>query len=151
MTMAVLIEDSLRPSRRDTHGRICAHWDRPSILETAITVNRRLQDQGLTKTSTDQLEDSLSWRSADRRWPKIWDVYNISQEALFWITSTCRLKVVRPLYSSHLLLKRTTVIRERIRAAIGAEPGRKESHWEYATGESDDDSDIVRPIPVHVK
>ena len=151
MTMAMLVEDCLRPSRRHRHGRSCAHSDRPSILETAITVNRRIQDDRLTETFADQLEDSQPWRLADRRWPKVWDVGNISEGTPFWITSTCRLKAVQPLSRSHLLLKHTTVMRERIRATIGAEPGKRESHWEYATDVSDDDSDIVRPIPVHVQ
>jgi hypothetical protein len=156
MTMAVLIEDSLGMGRKHRHGRSCGHLDRLSILETAINVNRRIREAGLTETSANRLKDPPPWRWADRRWQKVWNVRNVPENTQLWISPTSRLKVVRRLTNSHLLLECDPVIREMIRAAFGMRPGERQSHWEYATDVSDDDisdedSEAVRPIPVHVQ
>lgn len=124
-------------------------WAAPSRLETAITVNHKVQSLPLCKIHV--CEDNLeAWRTADHHWKASWDVSKFQQGDSFWIgSSRGRLRTVQNLSRSHLLLEWGRFKRDVILGILDFDFGiNRDSHWEYT---DDEDRPPVRPIPVHIQ
>lgn len=150
MTMAVLVEDRLATHSKDPCGRD----NKPTILETAIVINRSLSPvRHLEKVERRKNKDPPPWRSADRRWNYIWKVQGIPTGTSLRLPEANRLKAVAALTDTHLLLEQTPALIQLIKDALKIKSVRKDCHWEYASDNSDYDSagDDIRPVPVHVR
>lgn len=150
MTMAVLVEDRLATHRKDR----CERTKKPSILETAIVINRSLSPaEYLEKVRGTDYPDPPPWRNADRRWRYIWVVRHIPAGISLRLAEANRLQTVEALTDTHLLLQHTTAFIRLIKDALKIESARQDSHWEYASDNSDDDSadGDIRPVPVHIR
>lgn len=147
---AVMVKECLGITAED-EPQICRResgWSYKSRLETAITINHEIRNSALEEAKMRE-EDLDLWRTADHRWKRRWDVSNVDQGEHFWIQCPpARLKSVRTLTPSHLLMEWDVVKRDKLRETFGLElDGTRPGHWEYTDVE---DQPPVRPIPVHI-
>lgn len=148
MTAAVVVEDSLgniHPCRRNRPG----WFEEPSILETALCINRTLDPASRLKRARGCPEEA-HWilRTDAQTWKHVWDVSRLARGERLWVGSESRLKVLRSLSDWHLLLEVDIVIRALLREIIGIRPSERVGHWEY-TDEEGEPID-TQPIPVHI-
>lgn len=152
MTMAVLVEDRLAPPANPCRQQCLAE---PTVLETAVVVNRSLSPvRHLERTRRRRHSDPLPpWRSADRRWRYIWKVRAVPLGASFRLPGSNRLKTIAALTDTHLSLEQSSDVFRLIKVFLRIKSSRKESHWEYASDNSDNGSadEDVMPVPVHVR
>ena len=148
MTMAVMVEGSL--GARHVCREVRPYPDVPSLLETAICVNRELDPFRQLRVAPCR-QDPCEWIWGNRctRWRSVWDVSHVKNGDHVWTGAQIRLKVVTSMNRWSLLLKWDSVVRDRIRDLIGLKPAERISHWEF-TDEEEEDGE-TRPIPVHIK
>jgi hypothetical protein len=148
MTTAVIVEDSLGENTGCSRDR-SAWFTLPSVLETALCINRNLSPARELKKTRARL-DEAHWisRTDARRWKHVWDVSGLARGKSLWVGSEDRLRVLRPLSDWSLLLAVDIVKRALFRETLGIRPSERVSHWEY-TNEEDESIDI-HPIPVHI-
>jgi hypothetical protein len=150
MTMAVLVEDRLAVHCSES----CGQDGGPTTLETAIVINRSLSPvRHLEKVTRRKYNDPPPWRSADKPWKYVWKVRGVPSGTSLRLADAGRLRAIRCLTDTHLLLEQTPALVRLIRNTLRIKSGRKDSHWEYGSDNSDDDSagDDVRPLPVHIQ
>ncbi len=150
MTIAVAVEDSLGVDNSCSGNR--SQWGHgPSILETAICVNRSLDPAStLIKVKGCQDQDRWLQRIDLRKWRHSWDVSNFDgRHEHFWMDSQSRLRSIRSLNQWCLLLEMDTVKRLLLRELVGMRPSEQLGHWEYTDEEAE--SVKYRPIPVHIR
>lgn len=150
MTVAIAVEDSLGGNHSCRSNR--SQWGHgPSILETAICVNRSLDPaSSLIKVKGCRDEDRWLRRLDLRKWRYSWDVSNFDgRREQFWMDSQSRLQSVRSLNQWCLLLEMDTVIRSMLRELVGMRPSEQLGHWEYTDEEAEPSK--YRPIPVHIR
>ena len=148
VTVAVIIEDKLGDEPR-CQDKPSDWFKTPSVLETAISVNRSLEPApDLLKYPS--WKDTGPWisRADGRSWNSIWLVSGLDSGKHIWVGPEDRLKIIRPLTKWHLLLEVDTVKRAILRDIIGLQPNERLSHWEYTDDEAE--SSDVRPIPVQI-
>lgn len=148
MTVAAIIDDKLGdgpPCNQQT-----SQWfRRPSVLETAISLNRDLEPIPKLCEATRCVDSYERISRLDgTSWKNMWDVHSLSKDELLWIGPEERLKVVKSLSKWHLLVGVDTVKRAILRNMIGMRPSERLSHWEY-TDEGAESAD-TRPLPVHI-
>ncbi|KAI4181690.1 MAG: hypothetical protein LQ346_006727 [Caloplaca aetnensis] len=147
MTVAVVVEDKLgdEPQCKDR----CPRWfGDPSVLETAISINRTVEPAPDLVTFP-SCRDQVEWihKMDGRSWKLIWRVSNLEPGKHFWVGPEDRLKIIRPLTKWHLLLEVDTVKRAVLRDILGLPTSERLSHWEYT---DEDECFDIRPIPVHI-
>ncbi len=150
MTIAVAVEDSLS-GNTTCNGKQSQWVHGPSLLETAICVNRSLDPTPkLIKVKGCHDEERWLRRIDLRKWRYSWDVSDLEgRHEHFWMDSQSRLQSIRPLNQWCLLLELDTVKRLRLRELVGMRPSAQVGHWEY----TDEEAEPVkyRPIPVHIR
>ena len=148
MTMAIMVEDSLSTTRACGDAQRC-YSTKPSVLETAICVNKTLNSFGHLRTvpgCPDPCE--WIWGRHHALWQSVWDVSQVRPGERVWIGAQTRLKILKPMNQWGLWLAWDFVLREGVRKLIGLKPVERISHWEYT--DEEEEGWEVRPIPVHI-
>ena len=112
--MAVMVEDSLRPPKGYHHGRRHRmQLNRPSLLETALCVDRQCAALSPEQVMNSPDIPHISWPTSDRNWKYVWNVRNVRPDALIWVTHE-RLKILDCLGSWFLLAEWNNPIRDKV-------------------------------------
>ena len=157
--MAVLGEDCLGIVSTNHSQQICRHLCSeksqihiPSTLQTAIEVNSQIApfERSMHKRVSKCRNGSMeSFYIENYQWKHAWDVSQIRPSSQIWMTNPkYRLRVVRPLSSTHLLLEWDFPVRDKLADIVRLSPGERDGHREHLNpnGELDE-----RPIPVHIQ